>query len=213
MLSFNTLKVAALATLALTTVQARPDGAPICAINEAQISQIHGPASSLNYGINAKVNGDMIDINLTGPSNFKGILMYVIGSDQKTHLGSFQDLDTALFKYQNEQCSRENIAGGPESTITHTSNADKPSGTTLFTWKPSASDPVTGLKLEVVINNGAKSWQKLSFDLPAGAQAGPSARPLGPTQNNNTKKSDATVTTGNAGLAALAVLGAFLTLF
>ena len=165
---FLGLLVSFLALALHSIVQGFPAGAPLCAINEARISKVHSPPSSLNYGVSAQANGDSIDIRLTGPSSFKGILMYVTsGSAQElTHLGSFQGLDAASFKFQTDICGNEGIGGSPESTLTHINSYDKPSTATVFAWKPLANDPTTGLKLHVVINNGVRAWQHSSFDLP-----------------------------------------------
>ena len=214
MLNLATL---ALAALAAHSTQARPSGAPLCVIDDGKISANHGPASNLNFAVEAKVNGGLVDIKLTGPSNFKGILMYAVASDPKVHLGAFQDYDTGLFKPQTEVCASENIGGGPESTLTHVNANDKPTATTMFSWKPLANDPTTGLKLELVVNNGLRAWQKLSFDMPSGIVAGNSsaagnstARPGTNATTTPPKKSDAFQVRSTG---VLAVLGALLTLF
>ena len=161
-----------LSILAISSlVSALPNGAPRCGIDETAIAAGHGRASdpSAGYSINVQKMGNSFQINLknsAGRTDFKGILMYVVGQDPKGHIGAFQNLDTNSFKYQSDPCKNLGFLGSPQSTITHANPSSK-SISTAFVWTPLPGDELKKgpFKIQAVVATSPIPWQRLA-DVP-----------------------------------------------
>ncbi|CAG8477243.1 35495_t:CDS:2 [Racocetra persica] len=92
-----------------------------------------GLESDLGYEITSDntyvPNGPAMQISLTGPTNFKGLLLYVADSSDN-HVGQW-DVPSG---YKLKNCT-----GDPKGTLTHSSAKEKP-GNSKFLWTPPSSD-------------------------------------------------------------------------
>ncbi|KAJ3344742.1 hypothetical protein HDU91_000127, partial [Kappamyces sp. JEL0680] len=130
--------------------------------------------------------GKPVVIKLSGSIPlFRGLLMYVEGSDPRRHLGTFTHFDANHFKPQTAVCSKFKFAGDAASTLTHANAGAKYVSSTSFTWMPLLGDEKDPgpFVLRAVITAGSvgDSWQivesaPLQF---LGAQPnGPGPRPI-----------------------------------
>ena len=159
----------ALVVFLFNAILSLPTGAPICAIDEGRIAAGHTKPSdeALDYelSVNKKDENYEISINSKVETSFKGILIYVIGKDQNTHIGSFT-LPNENFKFQTELCKSQGINGDAGSTITHANSNDKSLAETKFIWS-SPSSKEDGLKVVAVVAKDRNPWRlvkELSID-------------------------------------------------
>lgn len=172
-----------LLALAIAPIQSLPSGAPICNALVDRIKGAHGSDSAqIGYGLDVQKKGDAFEIkvkNSGAQSDFKGLLMYVVGKDENVHLGSFKNMDSSNFKFVTSGCQ-----GGAESTVTHSNGNSKPF-TSAFTWSPSPGDETKGpFKIVSIVTAGRTPWQKLDdvpLELGASAPSTTGAGPAPPT--------------------------------
>jgi hypothetical protein len=155
--------LSALMILSRSTLVALPTGAPICSIDVDRIATGHTKPSdaALDYELKSeKVNDNTYQISIQSKVEtiFKGVLIYVIGNDPKTHLGSFV-LPNDNFKFQSDACKSEGINGAVESTVTHSNPSDKSLSEIKFTWSFSKDKDQGPFKVMAVVAKDRNPWK------------------------------------------------------
>jgi hypothetical protein len=155
--------LSALVILSESVLLALPTGAPICSIDADRITSGHtqpSADSALDYELKSeKVNDTSYQISISSQveTSFKGVLIYVIGSDPKTHAGFFV-LPNDNFKFQRDVCQSEGIGGTPESTITHSNPTDKLLSEIKFQWSFS-KDEKGPFKVMAIVAKDRNPWK------------------------------------------------------
>lgn len=177
-MAFNVNFFALSAALVLSSsLQALPNGSPICAINDAQIAASPKQKSDSSLGYALKVNyagSNSWDITITngaGQRNFEGILLYVHQVNQpQRHLGQFSFQDQTKWKYMSEQiCSSQSvISSTPRATVTQAKrDAVLISPSLVFRWTASPQElAMNGLVAHAAVATtiqGRPKWEHLKF--------------------------------------------------
>jgi hypothetical protein len=144
-----------------------PSGAPLCSIDEAKIQSGHGMPSDDSSGYfltSKKISSSQFEIyiNSSTVTDFKGLLMYVLGGDNKMHYGSFQKPNDN-FKFQTSICTDEGVSTRSDSTITHANPSSKALSGLAFIWNLTVDDQISyaPFRVQAVVSNGQNPWQRV----------------------------------------------------
>ncbi|KXS12651.1 hypothetical protein M427DRAFT_502239 [Gonapodya prolifera JEL478] len=167
---FKILTLIAIATAFTSLSLAFPQGgAPVClyndttqdALSNASVSMqaVHGAGvAPLATLVADQTGASSYQISLNGITSYKGLILYVRGVNNSTHVGTFDFAGLADVGLRGKDCtSMSGASSGNLSTIGHFQSNDKTNLT--FTWSADAA-VTSGMQLvaEAVVVVSEKNW-------------------------------------------------------